>query len=89
MELLQKKEEYHRCGFILKGKLKWHKLQRIRGQLINAQGEEEILKERECLREVLKTKASSETNRYQCFETDILCVLVGTRMRKDNLLTLS
>ena len=45
---------------------------------MNAQYEEEILKARECLREVLKTEASSETKRSQCFETDILCVFSGT-----------
>ena len=33
----------------------------------------------ECLQEVLKTEASNETKRSQCFETDILCVLVGTK----------
>ena len=47
--------------------------------MMNAQYEEEILKARECLREVLKTEASSETKRSQCFKSDILCVLVGTK----------
>ena len=36
MELLQKEEEDQRCGFHVKRKLKWHKLQRIREQLMNA-----------------------------------------------------
>ena len=27
----------------------------------------------------MKTEASSETKRSQCFETDILCVLAGTK----------
>ena len=44
---------------------------------MNAQYEEEILKARECLREVLKTEVSSETKRSQCFETDILCMYTG------------
>ena len=37
MELLQKKVEDQRCGFLVKRKLKWDKLQRRREQLINAQ----------------------------------------------------
>ena len=47
MELLQKKEEDHKCGFLVTINLKRHKLQRIREQLMNAQYEEEILKARE------------------------------------------
>ena len=43
---------------------------------MNAQYEEELLKARECLREVLKTEVSSETKRSQCFETDILCMYI-------------
>ena len=82
MELLQKEEEDQRCGFLVKIKLKWHKLQRIREQLMNAQCEEGILKERECLREVLKTEASSETKRSQCFETVILYMSTGTMNKK-------
>ena len=46
---------------------------------MNAQYEEEILKERECLREVLKTESSSGTKRSQCFKSDILCVLAGKK----------
>ena len=79
MELLQKEEEDQRCGLLVKRRLKWHKLQKRKEQLMNAQWKEEIFKARECLREVLKTEASSETKRSQCFETDILCVLVGTK----------
>ena len=54
MELLQKTKEDQRCGFLVKIKLKWDKLQRRGEQLMNAQYEEEILKEREHLREFLK-----------------------------------
>ena len=79
MELLQKEEEDQRCAFLVKIKLNWHNIQRRREQLMNAQYEEEILKARECLMEVLKTEASSETKRSQCFETDILCVLTSTK----------
>ena len=79
MELLQKKEEDQRCGFLVKIKLKWDKLQRRGQQPINAHYEEDILKERECLREVLKIEDSSETKRSQCFETDILCMSIGTK----------
>ena len=82
MELLQKKEEDQRCGFLMKIKLKQDKLQRRREQLMNAQYEEEILKARECLKEVLKTEASREAKRSQCFETDILCVFAGTMNEK-------
>ena len=46
---------------------------------MNAQCEEEILKARECLREVLKTEASREAKRSQCFETNILCVSTSTK----------
>ena len=45
---------------------------------MNDQYEEERHKERECLREVLKTEALSETKRSQCFEIDILCISIGT-----------
>ena len=74
MELLQKKEEDQRCGFLVKRKLKWDKLQRRGEQLMNAQCEEEMPKARECLREILKAEASREAKRFQCFETNILCV---------------
>ena len=79
MELLQKKGEGHICGFLVKIKLKWHKLQGRREQLMNARYEEEILKARECLMEFLKTEASSETKRSQCFKYDILCVIIGIK----------
>ena len=46
---------------------------------MNAQCEEEILKARECLREVLKAEASREAKRSQCLETNILCVSTGTK----------
>ena len=46
---------------------------------MNDQYEEEILKAREYLREVLKIGASSETKRSQCFENDILCMSTGTK----------
>ena len=36
MELLEKKEEDQRCGFLVKIKLKWDKLQRRREQLMKA-----------------------------------------------------
>ena len=74
MELLQKEEEDQRCGLIVKRKVKWHKLQRREEQLMNAQCEEEMPKARECLREILKAEASREAKRFQCFETNILCV---------------
>ena len=78
MELLQKEEEDQTCGFLMKRNMKLHKLQGRKEKLMNAQYEEEILKARECLREVLNTEASSETKRSQCFETDILCMSTGT-----------
>ena len=46
---------------------------------MNAQCEEEILNMREYLREILKTEASREANRSQCFENNILCVSTGTK----------
>jgi len=79
MELLQKEEEDQRCAFLVRRKMKQHRLQKRKEQLVNAQCEEEILKARECVREVLEIEASSETKRSQCFETDILCVLAGTK----------
>ena len=39
MGLLQKEEEDQRCGFLVKRKMKWHKLHRIREKLMNAQYE--------------------------------------------------
>ena len=59
--------------------MKWHKLQRREEKLVNAWCEEEILKARECLREVLKDEASREAKRSQCFQTNILCVSTGTK----------
>ena len=35
-ELLEKEEEDLRCGFLVKRKMKWHKLHRIREKLMNA-----------------------------------------------------
>ena len=64
MGLLQKEEEDQRCGFLVKRKMKWHKLHRIREKIMNAQYEEDILKERECLREVLNTEASREAKGF-------------------------
>ena len=46
---------------------------------MNDQYDEEIVKVRECLRKVLKTEASSDTNRSQCFKSDILCLLARTK----------
>ena len=46
---------------------------------MSAHCEEEILKERESLREVLKVEASGEAKRSHCFETNILCVSTGTK----------
>ena len=40
MELLQKEEEDQRCGFLMRRKLKWHKLQKRKEQLRNAQWED-------------------------------------------------
>ena len=36
MELLQKRKEDQRCGFLVKIKVKWHKLQRREEKLMNA-----------------------------------------------------
>ena len=82
MELLQRKEEYQRCGFLMKRNLKWHKLQRRGEEPINAQCKEEILKSMECLREFLKTEASSETKSSECFKYDMLCVFTGAMNEK-------
>ena len=41
---------------------------------MNAQWEDEVLKESEYLEEDLNTETSSEDKRYQCFKTDILCI---------------
>ena len=50
--------------------------------MMNVQCEEEILKEKECLMEVLNTAATSETNRSQYLETNILCVLASTKNKE-------
>jgi hypothetical protein len=78
MELLQKEEEDQRCGFLMRKKLKWHKLQKRKEQLRNAQWEDEMLKASEYLGEDLKTETSSEAKRSQCFKSDILCMSAGT-----------
>jgi len=46
MELLQKKGDDHRCGFLVKRKLKWHRPQKMKEPLMNAQWEDEVLKTR-------------------------------------------
>jgi hypothetical protein len=43
MGLLQEEED-HRCGWIMRKKLKWHKLRKKKEQLINVQWEDEVLK---------------------------------------------
>ena len=67
----------------MKRKVKWHKLQRREDELMNAQCEEEILKARECPREVLKDEASRVAKRYQCLETNILCVSTSAKNEEE------
>jgi len=58
--------------------MKWHRLRKKRKeQLMNAQWEDEMLKAREYLEEDLKTGASRETKRSQCFLTDVVCMFAG------------
>jgi len=77
MEWLQKEEEDQRYGFLMRRKMRWHKLQKKREQLVNSQCKEEILKTNECLGSDLKAEASSEAKRSQCFKSDILCMFAG------------
>jgi len=77
MELLQKGKEDRRYGFLMRRNMKWHRLQKKQEQLMNAQWGAELLNTSECLREDLKTEASSEANRFQFFKTNVLCMFVG------------
>ena len=36
MELLQKNEEDQRCGFLMRRKVKWHRLQKKEEEMMNA-----------------------------------------------------
>ena len=85
MELLHKEMEDQRFGFLMRRRLKWHKLQKKR-QLINAKWEVEIFKAKEYLRRNLKAETSSGTKRSQCFETNTLCVLTGTMYEEGQLI---
>ena len=75
MELLQKGKEDQICGFLMRRNMWWHKLHKtMKEQLMNAQGEDEMLKESEYRGEELKTETSSEAKRSQCFKTNIVYV---------------
>ena len=73
MELLQRKEEDQRCGFHMRRKIKWHRLQRRKEQMMNAQLKEELLRISEYQEEDLKTETSSETMRSYGVKFDNLC----------------
>ena len=84
MELLQKEMEDQRFGFLMRRRLKWHKLQKKR-QLINDKWEAEIFKEKEYLRRNLKAKTSSEAKKPQCFKTNTLCMFAGTMYEEEQI----
>ena len=44
IELLQRNEEYQRCGFLMRRKIRWHKLRNRKEKLMKAQWEDEIFK---------------------------------------------
>ena len=77
MELLQRNKEDQRCGFVMRGKMKWHRLQKNKEKVMKAQWEDEVLKENEYRDKVLMAETLSEAKRSQDLESDILCMLVG------------
>lgn len=52
---------------------------------MNAQWEDEMLKTREYLKEDLKTGASREAKRSQCFLTDVVCMFAGEERQFSNI----
>ena len=78
MEWLQKEEEDQRYGFLMRRKMRRHKLQKKREQLINAQKKKEILRVIEYLEKDLETKASSGTKGSKSLTSDIFCMIAGT-----------
>lgn len=44
MEMLQKEKEYQICGFLMRRKIRWHRPHKMKEPLMNAQGEDEVLK---------------------------------------------
>lgn len=77
MELLQMKEEDKRCGFRMRRKIRWHRLQRRNEQMMNSRLKEELLRISEYQEEKLKNKTSSETKMYYGVKFDNLCMFAG------------
>ena len=69
MELLHRNKEDQRCGFVMRGKKKCHRLQKQQEEVMKAQCQDEILKASECMGEYLKSEASREAKRSQYFKT--------------------
>ena len=77
MELLHRNEEDQRCGFLMRITMRWHRLQKKKEKIMNAQWEDEVLKENEYQNEYLMTETLSEDKRSQDLKFDILCMLAG------------
>ena len=57
--------------------MKWHRLQKKKEQIINAQWEDEVLKENEYHDEYLINETLSEAKRSQYLKSNILCMLAA------------
>ena len=70
-------EESQRVGWLMKKKLKWHRLQMKREKMISAQQKERLLRMIEYLEKDLKTETSTETKGSNDFTSDDFCMFVG------------
>ena len=70
-------EESQRVGWLMKKKVKWHRLQMKKEQMIHAQQKERLHNMIEYLQKDLNTENSSETNRSNGFTSDKFCMFVG------------
>ena len=72
-------EEIQRVGWLMKKKLKWHKLQMKKEKMIHAQQRERLLRMIEYLEKDLKIENSSEKKRSTDFTSDKFCMFVGRK----------
>jgi len=61
----------------MRRKIRWHKLQKMKEKMMNAQLKKEILRINEYLEKDLKTKTSSETKMSHDFKFDHLYMFAG------------
>ena len=75
LELMIK--ESQRVGWLMKKKVKWHRLQMKREKMTNARLKEELLRMIEYLEKDLKTETSSEAKRSNDLKIENFCMFAG------------